>query len=253
MSKEHLLQKEIMTVLADNNVRLDIDVPQEMKKVDPPFSANTWLNVIIAAAKPLVCPVAYNFIRDFTWAPLTQHSTSYNGQSNVNDSNDQIYGQWLYSTVAMLSLFTLKFGMNYFIHKCKGLELSKELKHDMYTDTKIILGASIALYGWDQAAMAATNYYLQQGYDAIPAGYYAAWSPGLVEGPTQYMVPKIIDGIVDLLTTREGLKNFFKDSSTALKTVMKLTGGVLINGSFGAIPGDVWQLVYNRCIEWAIH
>ncbi len=262
----HLTQDELRQVLLENGIvpggglseeqqaesRVDIPADDSINQdvLEPtPFSANTWLNIIVEASKPVLWSAAYNYVRDDVWAPLTQKLISYTGYSDPNDPNAQMIGQLAYGTAAMLGLFALKFGITYAIYKMKNKPIDSDFKKEIYTDAKTIAAASLSIITWDLAASAGIKFYTGRGYDAITAGYYAAWTPGPAEGVTQYVVPKLVDGLVDLLTTREGTKNFFSSPVVVLKNMLRLTAGVGVNATLGGIPGDVWQLVYNRCLE----
>ena len=120
----------------------------------------------------------------------------------------------------------------------------------LYNDFKIIAGASLAIPAWDWAANTAIACFLGQGYSTIDAGYLAFFAPGLVEGPIQWATPQFIDAIVDLFQTREGLNAFLKDPKG---TLASLLAQFSLNVTLGSIPGDIWQVIYNRCIELNYH
>lgn len=225
-----------------------------------------WLAWFKEISESLKWPVAYNFIRDWVWGAWSQKQYGLWFEKDADPMN-QLYGQWLWSTGAMLALFGAKYTY-YKYRKSKLPADDKTWDMPVYNDLKIIGAASLAIPNWD-LALAGGMLYLTVKTRARPmsqiaAGYWAGIATGGAEGPTQYAVPKatdsgreLVEDIADFIRDKKFRKELLSDPvHHTLNMLRKLTtkvptllSGLLLNGTLGGVPGFSWEEVYNRCIE----
>ena len=136
--------------------------------------------------------VTFNFVRDFIWAFLSYcvyftnigHSREEFG-SGINDPLTQSFlandtAQWLYSTIALVILFTFYclYLQNFSAEKVETLQY--------FNLISIILGASIGIPAWNSASYHGRMYAMRTyGMKSESAEYFSSIFTGLVEGLIQ--------------------------------------------------------------------
>ena len=119
----------------------------------------------------------------------------------------------------------------------------KSIKEIVVTTTKRssvpIAATTLVVPAWNGMVGLATAQLLQNGVSESEAGYYAGLFPGFVEGPLQQMT--IIVGNLAKAQEREVLRH------NPRRYLLNLGKDMLLSFAPGAIPGNIWKLVYNAC------
>lgn len=173
--------------------------------------------------------VYYNLLRDPSWTYVTDDN--YNDRLRTADNwNEANYGQWAWGTIFMFGGLAL----HWLACKIAGKEMPWK------KSLVAIAAASMAIPGWNWAGYQGQALGESLGMTSDVAGYFAAIFTGLAEGPIQ----EAMTTLGNFLSDSEERKKFKSDPKEYLKDFAKRFG---LSITLGAIPGDVWQLVYNAC------
>ena len=105
------------------------------------------------------------------------------------------------------------------------------------------LGASAAIPTWDYGQVLGIAQGQSMGMSTISAGYYASMYTGLFEGATQTALITALNTCAGRYREGESLASWDSAKDVLINVLKALPLGVTI----GAVPGAVWQLVYNAC------
>jgi hypothetical protein len=200
-------------------------------QVDPTVLALSLVLTLSAANEKLAIQVILNIFRDFVWTWWSCQFRDY--QAGVTDDADydprgQWMGQQIWGTLAIATGFI-------------GLAMIYKIKHRPMPYKEAIIygaGAATAIYTWDRGQTVCTAY----GQNSLnltlnDAGYFSSICTGGFEGPTQYIVITLGNMLIDHETKRKYLSN-----------PLRFLGELSLSASIGAIPGGMWQIVYNASI-----
>lgn len=187
----------------------------------------TQLTGKIAATGTLGVAVYYNIVRDLTWAQLTYQY--YNLEFKTADTWHEANGsQWLYSTAAMCVAILPHY---------LACQASKQ-KMPWSTAFVNIITASLAIPGWNIAAKLGNSWGKSLGMSPTAAGYFSGLFTGLAEGPIQ----EAVTSLGQYITAPEEKAKYAANPGQYFIQFLKR---FLFSATFGAIPGDVWQFIYN--------
>ena len=170
-------------------------------------------------------------VGDLIWSSFSYLNLGINLQP-TNDTSFGMSGQWagqqLYATL----------GMGFF----SGIIAARYGLKKEYLKAADVMTASAAgclsVYTWDRAQVWGINVFTNAGTASNAAGYYASIFAGISEGLTQFIFIKL----VKLFSDETEFTHFKQDTRNYF---LNLLIGLGLNSTIGAIPGAVWQLVFN--------
>lgn len=170
-------------------------------------------------------------IGDAIWSYFSYLNLGINLQS-TNDTAFSMSGQWagqqLYATVGM-GIFSGVIAARYGLKK----------EYPKAADVMTIFGAgALSIYTWDRAQTWGIEVFKNAGYSNDASGYFSSIFAGISEGLTQFIFIKLIK----LFSDDAEYTHFRKDPRNYF---LNLLIGLGLNSTIGAIPGAVWQLVFN--------
>lgn len=186
--------------------------------------------------------IAYT-VSTYAFGDLIWSSVSYlNLGINLQTTNDTTFGiasQWagqqLYATLGM-GCFSGIIAARY------GLKKEYLKAADVMT---LSAAGCLSIYTWDQAQVWGINVFTNAGASNNAAGYYSSIFAGISEGLTQFIFIKL----VKLFSNDDEYTHFKQDPCNYF---LNLLIGLGLNSTIGAIPGAVWQLVFNAATIGAI-
>lgn len=207
---------EIADNIMDKKVDIDfVEIPMNINAVD------------IASSETSVM----NFVRDVTWAPLTYHQVDLFRDDDDSDIITQTATQFVISMLAMIIGAVL-------YHIIKGIiappKDSKDIESNWTKAIKTLfiwLGAGLSIPGWNALQLIGHNLGVHLGLSVFNSGYFSSLFPGIPEGLTQGVISVISANTVNHTWNKFRLKTFLKQ--------------LVIFVTFGAVPGDIWQTVYE--------
>ncbi len=181
--------------------------------------------------------VFVNFFRDLAWAPLT--ALTYDIFADKNDSNfkTQMFTQTTLCFVVMIVMST----MYNIVNTCCINTNQKFTQNKLIKSIFIVLGAGLAIPGWD----AMQSWGVSIGTNTLKlntsqAGYFSGIFPGVAEGPTQALTMKLY------ATYNTGWKKICDEFiANPSQHVWSFIKHIVYFASFGAIPGNMWQVAYQ--------
>lgn len=181
----------------------------------------------VTATGTLGTTVYYNIVRDLSWTYLTynHYTPDFRKGDDWTEANN---AQWFYGTGAMIAALL----PHYLVCRASS--------HKMPWATAFIsiAAASLAIPGWNIAAKLGSSLGEQIGMSATSAGYFSGLFTGLAEGPIQETITSIGQYIIDPTEKAKYAENPGQYFIQVLKRL-------LFSATFGSIPGDAWQLIYN--------
>jgi len=189
--------------------------------------------------------VAYNFVRDCIWGYLSVNQQGF-GLKKTSNIHDQVYAQFVYSSLAMVSLLGAKYLMCGPSGKYKS-------------DFAAIAGSSLGIISWDWAQIAAINSLKAQGYSDVTANFLACFATGPAEGTTVWSVSSCVARSLEISSkTYEVIRKdepwhfsiFFGFNSLQgfIHLIQRLLRGLFMSCTVGALGGAVWQVVFEGLV-----
>jgi hypothetical protein len=99
----------------------------------------------------------------------------------------------------------------------------------------IWVGAGLAIPGWNAFQEMGDQIGLTLKMTVHHAGYFSSLFPGIIEGPIQGIASIVLSHIINKSWKHFKMKTFLRQ--------------ILIFATFGAIPGNIWQLAYQAITD----